>query len=1005
MKKEITRLICAAICCTPIIGFAQTGDKFTSTDNLYKEGKELFQEKNYAAALPTLKAFVKQKPAASLLQDAEYMLVSSAYELKDKNRIELLRKYLDRYPDTPYANRIYALLASCYFYEGKYDEALALFNSADLDLLGNEERDDCTYQLATCYLKTDNLREAAIWFETLRANSPKYAKDCDYYLSYIRYTQKRYTEALKGFLPLQDDSKYKALVPYYIAEIYTQLKNYDKAQIVAQNYLSAYPNNEHAAEMYRILGDAYYHFGQYHQAVEAFNNYLNKDRSAPRRDALYMLGLSYYQTKVYSKAAETLGKVTTDNDALTQNAYLHMGLSYLQLAEKNKARMAFEQAAASNANMQIKEQAAYNYALCLHETSFSAFGESVTAFEKFLNEFPTSPYAEKVSSYLVEVYMNTRSYDAALKSIDRIAKPSAQILEAKQKILFQLGTQSFANADFEQALKYLNQSIAIGQYNRQTKADAYYWCGESYYRLNRMVEAARDFNAYLQLTTQPNNEMYALANYNLGYIAFHRKDYTQASNYFQKYVQLEKGENATALADAYNRIGDCHLHVRNFEEAKQYYSQAEQMNTSSGDYSFYQLALVSGLQKDYTGKITLLNRLVGKYPASPYAVNAIYEKGRSYVLMDNNNQAITSFKELLTKYPESPVSRKAAAEIGLLYYQKGDYNQAIEAYKQVIEKYPGSEEARLAMRDLKSIYVDLNRIDEFAALANAMPGHIRFDANEQDSLTYAAAEKIYARGRMEEAKTSLNKYLQTFPEGAFSLNAHYYLCLIGNEQKNYDMILRHSGKLLEYPNNPFAEEALILRAEVQFNQQNMAEALASYKMLKEKATNVERRQLAETGILRCAFLLRDDIETIHAATDLLAEAKLSPELRNEALYYRAKAYTKQKADKKAMEDYRELAKDTRNPYGAEAKYQVAQSLYDAKEYAAAEKELLNYIEQSTPHAYWLARSFVLLSDVYHATGKDLDARQYLLSLQQNYQGNDDIESMIESRLSKLKVEN
>ena len=76
MKKEITRLICAAICCAPIIGFAQTGDKFTSADNLYKEGKELFQEKNYAAALPALKAFVKQKPTASLLQDAEYMLVS-----------------------------------------------------------------------------------------------------------------------------------------------------------------------------------------------------------------------------------------------------------------------------------------------------------------------------------------------------------------------------------------------------------------------------------------------------------------------------------------------------------------------------------------------------------------------------------------------------------------------------------------------------------------------------------------------------------------------------------------------------------------------------------------------------------------------------------------------------------------------------------------------------------------------------------------------------------------
>lgn len=1000
MKRRISRFICALICCTPIITSAQTSEKITSPVNLYKEGRNLFLQKNYAAATPPLKAFIRQEPNASLREEAEYMLVCSAYELKDKNSITLLRNYLEQYPDTPYANRIYALLAAGYFYEEKYDEALALFNSAQLDLLGNEERDDMTYLLATCYLKTGNVKEAAIWFETLKASSKKYDNDCAYYISYIRYTQKRYDEALKGFLPLQDNPKYKALVPYYIAEIYAIRKNYDKAEIVAQNYLSAYPQNEHAAEMYRILGDASYHFRKYHEAINAFESYLERDAS-PRRDALYMLGLSYFQTGVYSKAAETLGEVTGSNDALTQNAYLHMGLSYLQLAEKNKARMAFEQAAASNADMKIKEQAAYNYALCIHETSYSAFGESVTVFEKFLNEFPNSQYTEMVSNYLVEVYLNTRSYEAALKSIERIAHPGTRIMEAKQKILFQLGTQAFANASFEQAIGYFNQSVAIGQYNRQTKADALYWRGESYYRLNRMTEAARNFREYLQLTEQTNNEMYALANYNLGYTAFHQKDYAQARNWFLKYIQLEKGENRTALADAYNRIGDCFLNERNFDEAKHYYAQAESMNASSGDYSFYQLALVSGLQKDYSGKITLLNRLAGKYPTSPYVINALYEKGRSYVLMNNNNQAIASFKELLSRYPESPISRKAAAEIGLLYYQDGNYDQAIDAYKLVINKYPGSDEARLAMLDLKSLYVDMNRIDEFAALAASMPGNIRFDASEQDSLTYIAAEKIYGRGRIEEAKNSFNKYLQTFPEGSFSLNAHYYLCLIGKEQKNYDMILLHSGKLLEYPDNPFSEEALIMRAEVQFNLQQFADALASYKILKEKATTADRRLLAETGMLRCAHLIKDDAETIHAATALLAEAKLTPELANEALYYRAKSYMNQKADKKALADLQTLAKDTRNLYGAEAKYLVAQQYYTAGEYAAAEKELLDYIERSTPHAYWLARSFVLLSDVYMAMDKKLDARQYLLSLQQNYHANDDIEGMIESRLEKL----
>ena len=97
-----------------------------------------------------------------------------------------------------------------------------------------------------------------------------------------------------------------------------------------------------------------------------------------------------------------------------------------------------------------------------------------------------------------------------------------------------------------------------------------------------------------------------------------------------------------------------------------------------------------------------------------------------------------------------------------------------------------------------------------------------------------------------------------------------------------------------------------------------------------------------------------------------------------------------------------MAKDTRTLYGAEAKYLVALQLYKAHEYAAAEKEILNFIEQSTPHAYWLARSFILLSDVYVAMDKKLDARQYLLSLQQIYHADDDIEQMINERLEKLK---
>ncbi|MGG6549988.1 UNVERIFIED_CONTAM: hypothetical protein NY100_31720, partial [Prevotella sp. 15_C9] len=79
-------------------------------------------------------------------------------------------------------------------------------------------------------------------------------------------------------------------------------------------------------------------------------------------------------------------------------------------------------------------------------------------------------------------------------------------------------------------------------------------------------------------------------------------------------------------------------------------------------------------------------------------------------------------------------------------------------------------------------------------------------------------------------------------------------------------VLEHASKLLEYPDNPYSQEALIARAEILFNRKQFDQALNDYRQLKAKATTPERRQLAETGMLRSAALMQDDVETIAAAT-------------------------------------------------------------------------------------------------------------------------------------------
>ena len=1004
MRKSVVKWLCVFSCALPISTSAQQSAGRNPGGEYFNEGRELFLQGNYAAALPLLQAYQYQCRDQEHRMETDYMMACAAYELHDLNRIAKLKQFAERYPDSPFANRISALLAAAYYDEGDNDRALAMFNSARLELLPNEERDRMTYVLARTNLNVGKYTDAAIWFETLVESRSKYRNDGLYYLSYIRYHQEHYDQAAEGFEQLKGDCTFGISSLYYLAEIDLIKQRYSSAEDTARSFLDDYPDDEHAAEMQRILGHALYRQGDYTGAEPALLAYCEEVKK-PRRDAEYMLGMVYYHTGVYSQAAEMLGKATVPDDHLTQNAYYHMGLSYLQMADKVKARMAFEQASRLDYDAAIKEVAAYNYALCLHETDYSAFGESVTAFENFLNDYPTSAYAEKVSSYLVEVYMSTRSYDMALRSIERIARPSARILEAKQRILFQLGTERLVNADFTGAEQQFDRVIALNSYNRQMAAEAYYWKGEACYRMKRMDDAQRNFRSFVRLTQKKNDEMVALAQYNLGYIAFHNKQYDQAKEAFVGYVTRTGGLNHALQADACNRIGDCCFKVRQWDEAKHYYAEAARIDDTFGDYSFYQMASVLGLQNDYSGKITLLNRLVGKYPRSPYAVSALYEKGRSYVNMDNNPKAIASFAELTSSYPESPLARKAAAEIGLLYYQMGDFDRAIAAYKQVVDRYPGSEEARLATVDLKSVYVDLNRVDEFAQWVGTVPGGVAFKATEQDSLTYIAAEKIFMKGRVEEAKKSMQRYLASYPEGAFVLRANYYLCDIANQQHNYQDVLAYSEALMAYPDSPFTQEAMVMRADVLFNQSRIDEAMTTYKLIQEKATASERRIWAETKVMRCAVLLADDVEIIQATTVLLEEPRIEVELRNEALYDRSKAYVRQNALVKAQADWSQLAADTRNVYGAEAKYLLAQSYFDRGDRARAEQEVLDYIERSTPHMYWLARSFVLLADVYMASGKEVDARQYLLSLQQNYQGNDDIASMIESRLAKLNQVN
>ena len=146
LKQTVLLTLLGAL---PVAGMAQRHIPLHAPERLFEEGKQLFIKKDYAAALHALNTYVKtDDPSFLLRSQAEYMIACTAYELKEKDCIRTLERYLETYTDTPYKNRIHALIANTYFYRGDYEEAIRRFQACDLDLLGNEERDEMTLHLA-----------------------------------------------------------------------------------------------------------------------------------------------------------------------------------------------------------------------------------------------------------------------------------------------------------------------------------------------------------------------------------------------------------------------------------------------------------------------------------------------------------------------------------------------------------------------------------------------------------------------------------------------------------------------------------------------------------------------------------------------------------------------------------------------------------------------------------------------------------------------------------------
>lgn len=140
----------------------QRSYQFDAPNRLFVEGKELFSLKNYSGCIDKLEAYKQHSTDADLIQEADYMLVYSAYEQGRPNAVELLKDYLDVYPASRHADEVNFLIGSAHFGQGEYQKAIFWFNESNIDMLSPEQQEAYCFRLAYSCCKSGIWRRPVV---------------------------------------------------------------------------------------------------------------------------------------------------------------------------------------------------------------------------------------------------------------------------------------------------------------------------------------------------------------------------------------------------------------------------------------------------------------------------------------------------------------------------------------------------------------------------------------------------------------------------------------------------------------------------------------------------------------------------------------------------------------------------------------------------------------------------------------------------------------------------
>ena len=977
-------------------GFCQKVVQERPYRDAFLEAYDNYQNKNYALSFEQFSTFIEAycDNDNAFLQDAFFFKAAASCQMMNNDADALLLSYINRYPQSLHTNDAYFLLANFYTQNNQYDKALSVYRQMNTSVLDQEKKYEYAYKYGHSLFMQGNYDEALIEFDKVKDAKSKYAAPSTYFYAHILYEQKKYNLALKEFLTLQNDKSFGKIVPFYIAHIYYYQQNYEELIKIAPD-LSEKSQSKKSYELNRMLGDTYYKLGRYKEAIP----YLEKTAQEAGADAqdYYLLGFTLTEEKNFEKAKRYLASASEKKDSLGQNALYHLGICLLETDNRSEAQAMFKEASELDFDMQVKENALLNYAKLSYETS-PAYNESVKAFQLFADSFPNSAKANEAKEYLAQLYGDMKNYRDAIEMIEQMSERNLSVNRAYQRLCLNRAIELFNENRLDDALIYLDKSLSQAHDNSLT-ATAYYLKAEAYYQMGEYDLSIKNLNTFYASSGSDKSPFLPQADYAMGYNLFKQKKYSSAEGYFQRAIGKL---NAQQNTDATLRYADCLYMGKRFRDAIAEYGKIIKEKHQDFDYATYQTAMAYGALGNYARKKEILEQANNDFTSGSYVASMKYELANTYLTLEENKTAISTYQNVIEKYPQSIHVKDCYAKIGMIYYKLGDDQKALVYLDKLVKMYPESEEARTALGNIKAIYVDANKVDDFIAYTKSIPS-ASISVGEQDSISYQAIENLYMDGDCPNAIAGFKNYLNKYPDGAFFVSANYYLADCLNKINQKQEALQHYENIVSKPKNVFTEKSLLKAAEINFEEKNYDKAKQYYSQLEKIAEITSNKLQAIDGQMQSCFELGQADTAIICANKLLSLDKLDESARERANYILAKSLLLNQNSGQAIEEFKRLTKAKNPEYAAEAQYVLAEIAFNSGKIEESEK-MIHQINANPSSEYWLAKTFVLWADIFKSKGNTIQAKQTLQSIIDNYEGDEELIELAKQKLISLTDE-